>query len=55
MKFWSRVENMAEETVYSGVGEGLEKVESGQIVIHVMYAMLKGYLKANPYNQPDIR
>ena len=55
MKFWDLVVNEREETVYSNVAEGLERLPKGQVVIHVMYAMLKGHLKANPYDQPDIR
>ncbi len=55
MMLWDQIENNKEETVYSTVAEGIELLESGQVVIHVMYSMLTGHLNINPFDQPDIR
>ena len=55
VKFWDRVQNKREETVYSAVGEGLKALKEGQTVIHISERMLKRYFLERPYIQQPIK
>ena len=55
VKFWERVQNKREETVYNGVGEGLTSLKEGQAVIHISERMLKRYFLERPYIQQPIK
>ena len=55
VKFWERVQNKREETVYNGVGEGLTALKEGQAVIHISERMLKRYFLERPYIQQPIK
>ena len=55
VKFWERVQNKREETVYNAVGEGLMALKEGQAVIHISERMLKRYFLERPYIQQPIK
>ena len=55
MLFWDRVVNQPEETVYATVVEGVERIKSGQVVIHVLKTMLKSYLNSHPQDREIIK
>ena len=55
VKFWERVQNKREETVYNAVGEGLTALKEGQAVIHISERMLKRYFLERPYIQQPIK
>jgi hypothetical protein len=54
-KFWERVENKREETVYNSVEEGLKSLQEGQNVIHISERMLKRYFLERPYIQQPVK
>ena len=54
-KFWDRVENKREETVYNSVEEGLKFLREGQSVIHISERMLKRYFLERPYIQQPVK
>ena len=53
--FWERVQTKPEETVYSGMEEGLELIRSGPNVIHANYGELLGYFRANPFFSQNVK
>ena len=55
VKFWERVQNKREETVYNAVGEGLMALKEGQAVVHISERMLKRYFLERPYIQQPIK
>ena len=53
--FWDRVQNEPEDTVFSNLREGLDKLKTGRYVIHTMTGMLKGFFKSNPFHQQNLK
>ena len=53
--FWDRVQNEPEDTVFSNLKEGLDKLKTGRYVIHTMTGMLKGFFKSNPFHQQNLK
>ena len=48
VKFWKRVQENPEETLFDSVEEGMNKIYSGQFVIYLDRGQILGYIKANP-------
>ena len=47
--------NKREETVFGNPLEGLDRLRKGQTVMHMSVGMLKGFFRANPFRQQNIK
>lgn len=47
--------NLPEETVFGNLKEGLDLLTKERAVIHTMTGMLKGYFRANPFHQQNLK
>ena len=55
IKFWERVQENPEETVFQTITEGMNKILMGQFVIYLERGQLLGYIKANPSRNQKLK
>jgi hypothetical protein len=53
--YYGRVKNNPEETVFQTVADGLHILQNEQAILHFEYAKLKGFFKANPFWNQNIK
>ena len=51
VKFWERLQNYPEDTIYDSIDDGIKKIQNEQAVIHLSDKTLRQYFLENPQSQ----